>query len=90
MACGELPTRDRGSVSHVKTADVRRAELTRISHQAFAAAEDSSMSIALHSRGLLDVLSTTPDEPSVARLVSMPVCAASLRNLVRKAGYGLD
>ncbi len=45
------------------------------------------MSIALHSRGLLDVLSTTPDEPSVTRLVSMPVCAASLRNLVRKAGY---
>ncbi len=44
------------------------------------------MSIALHSRGLLDVLSATPDEPSVARLESMPVCAASLRNLLRNAG----
>ena len=44
------------------------------------------MSTALRSLGLLDVLSSTPAGPSVARLVSMPVCASSLRNLVRKAG----
>ena len=44
------------------------------------------MSTALRSVGLLDVLSSTPAEPSVARLVSMPVCTASLRNLVRNAG----
>ncbi len=53
------------------------------------------MPTALRSVGLLDVLSSTPASPSgaaappVARLVSMPVCAASLRNLVRKAGYFL-
>jgi hypothetical protein len=40
----------------------------------------------LRSVRLLDVLSSTPAEPSVARLGSMPVCTASLRNLVRKAG----
>jgi hypothetical protein len=52
------------------------------------------MSTASRSFGLLDVLSSTPAEPSIAmakrcqmRLVSMPVCASSLRNLVRKAGW---
>jgi hypothetical protein len=45
------------------------------------------MSTALRSVGLLDVLLSTPAEPSGARLVSMPVCAASLRNLVRSAGW---
>jgi hypothetical protein len=45
------------------------------------------MSTVLRSFGLLDVLSSTPAGPSVARLVSTPVCAASLRNLVRNAGY---
>ena len=43
------------------------------------------MSAALHSVGLLDVLSGTSAEPSIARLVSMPICAASLRNPVRNA-----
>jgi hypothetical protein len=38
------------------------------------------MSTALRSLGLLDVLSSTPAGPSIARLVSMPVCAASLQN----------
>jgi hypothetical protein len=45
----------------------------------------------LRSIELLDVLSSKPAGPSVAlandcqmRIVSMPVCAASLRNLVRK------
>ena len=60
--------------------------LARISHQLSTAAADPGMSTALRSVGLLDVLSSTPAEPSVARLVSMPVCTASLRNLVRKAG----
>jgi hypothetical protein len=40
----------------------------------------------LRSVGLLDILSSMPAGASVARLVSMPVCAASLRNLVRNAG----
>jgi len=51
------------------------------------------MSAALRSVGLLDVLSSTSAVPSVAlaemrqmRLVSMPVCAASLRNPARNAG----
>ena len=51
------------------------------------------MSTALRSVGLLDVLSSTSAGPSVAlaemrqvRLVSTPVCVASLRNLVRNAG----
>ncbi len=44
------------------------------------------MSTALRFVGLLDVLSSTSAGPSVARLVSTPVCAASLQNLVRNAG----
>ena len=39
------------------------------------------MSTALRSVGFLDVLSVRLRNPSVVRLVSMPVCAASLRNL---------
>jgi len=62
------------------------AALTRIIHEASTAAADTGMSTALRSLGLLDVLSSTPAGPSVARLVSMPVCASSLRNLVRSAG----
>ncbi len=60
--------------------------LTRISHQLSTSATDPGMSTALRSVGLLDVLSSTSAGPSVARLVSAPVCAASLRNLVRNAG----
>ncbi len=82
-----LDRRARGETDHsTPTLCAALDDLTRISHQAFAAAADPSVSIALHSLGLLDALSTTPDGPSAARLVSMPVCAASLRNLVRKAG----
>jgi hypothetical protein len=55
------------------------------SKQVSAAAADPGMSPALRSVGLLDLLSKMPAGPSVARLVSMPICAASLRNLVRKA-----
>jgi hypothetical protein len=54
--------------------------------QLSAAAADPAMSTALRSVGLLDILSSMPPEPSVARLVSITVCAASLRNLVRNAG----
>jgi len=46
------------------------------------------MSTALRSVGLLDVLSSTPAESRVARLVSMPVRAAPLRHLVRDARQG--
>ena len=60
--------------------------LARISHKLSTAAADPGVSTALHSLGLLDALSSTPAGPSVARLVSMPVCAASLRKLVRNAG----
>ena len=60
--------------------------LTRISHKISTAAAQTGMSTALRSVGLLDVLSSTSAGPSVARLVSTPVCAASLRNLVRNAG----
>jgi hypothetical protein len=44
------------------------------------------MSTALRSVGLLDILSSMSAGPSVARLVSTPVCAASLRKPVRNAG----
>jgi hypothetical protein len=62
------------------------AQLTRVSHQLSTAEADPGMSTALRSVGLLDVLSSTPAGPSVARFVSMPVYASLLRNLVRKAG----
>ena len=60
--------------------------LARISHKVSTAAAQPGMSTALRSLGLLDVLSSTNAGPSVARLVSTPVCAASLRNPVRNAG----
>ena len=66
----------------------RQAPLARISHQASTAAADMGMSTALRSVGLLDVVSTTPPGPSVARLVSTPVSTASRRTLVRNAGQG--
>ena len=60
--------------------------LIRIIHEASTAAVDPGMSTALRSVGLLDVLSSRPAEPSVARLVSMPVCAASRRTFMNNAG----
>jgi hypothetical protein len=67
--------------------------LTRIIHEAPAAAADPGMSAALRSVGFLDVLSSTPAESSVAlagkrrmRLASMPVCAASQRTFMNNAG----
>ena len=60
--------------------------LARISHGLSTAAAHPGMSTALRSVGLLDVLSSTSAGPSVARLVSTPVCAASPRNPVRNAG----
>jgi len=54
--------------------------VNRISHQISTAEADPGMSTALHSLGLLDVLSSTPAGPPVApaemrqmRLVSIPV-----------------
>ena len=46
--------------------------LARISHQPSTAAADPGMSAALHSVGLLDVLSSTSAGPSVARLGARP------------------
>jgi hypothetical protein len=63
-----------------------RNRLARISHQLSTAAADPGISPALRSVGLLDILSSMSAGPSVARLVSIPVCAASLRKLVRNAG----
>jgi hypothetical protein len=63
-----------------------KLNLARTSHQVSTAAAYPGMSASLRSLGLLDVLSSTPAGPSVARLVSMPACAASLRNPVRNAG----
>ena len=67
--------------------------LTRIIHEASTAAADPGMSAALRSFGLLGVLLSTPAGPSVAlaemrqmRLVSMPVCASSLRTFMNNAG----
>ena len=54
--------------------------LTRIPDQSSTASADMGMSAP--SVVLLDVLSSTPAEPTVARLAFTPVCATSLRNLV--------
>ena len=60
--------------------------LTRIIHEASTAAADTGMSTALRSFRLLDLLSSTPAGPSVPRLVSLPVCAASLRTFMNNPG----
>jgi len=60
--------------------------LTRIIHEASTAAADPGMSAALRSVGLLDLLSSTPAAPSVARLASTPVCTASRRTSMNNAG----
>ena len=60
--------------------------LARTSHRPSTAAADPGASTALRFLGLLDILSSMPAGPFVARLVSMPICAASLRNPVRNAG----
>jgi hypothetical protein len=63
-----------------------RAALTRTSHQLSTAAAYPGLSASLLFLGLLDVLSSTPAGPSVARVASMPFCAASLLNPGRDAG----
>ena len=60
--------------------------LTRISHHPSTAVADPGASTALRFLGLLDILSSMPAGPFVARLVSTPVCAASRRSMVRNAG----
>jgi hypothetical protein len=69
------------------------AFLTRIIYEASTAEADPGMSTSLRFLRLLDVLLSTPAGPSVAlaelrqmRLVSMPVCAASLRYFMNNAG----
>ena len=57
----------------------------RISHRLSTAEAQTGMSAALRSVGLLDALSSTSAGPSVARLVSTPVCASSLRSPVEWA-----
>src|SRR5659263_508041 len=77
----------RFSISVWKTFLYHAVRLARNSHQGSTTAADTGMSTALRSVGLLDVVSTTPPGPSVARLVSTPVSTTSLRTLVRIAGY---
>ena len=60
--------------------------LARISKGLATMAADAGTPAVLRSVGLLDELSSTSAGLSVARLVSTPVCAASLRNPVRNAG----
>ena len=60
--------------------------LARISHQLPTAAAYPGMPTVLCSLGILDVLSSTTADSSVASLVFMPAYTASLRNLVRNAG----
>jgi hypothetical protein len=79
----------RDSTENHQTTDLailQSLALTRIIHEASTAAADPGMSAALRSVGLLGVLSSTPAGPSVARLASMPVCAASLRTFMNNAG----
>jgi hypothetical protein len=57
---------DLGGVSD----DSAAIHLTRIIHELSAATMETLADTALRSVGLLDVLSYTPAEPSVARLVS--------------------
>jgi hypothetical protein len=70
----------------VAVALLKAALLTRIIHEASTAAADPGMFTALRFFGLLDVLSSKPPAPSVARLVPAPVCAASLRTFMNNAG----
>ncbi len=60
--------------------------LTRLSHRLSAAASDPGMSTALRSFWLLDVLSSTPAGPLVARHVFMPVCARLATKPCEKGG----
>lgn len=60
--------------------------VARISHWISPTVADPGLSTAFGSVELLGVLSQTLAEASFACLVSTPFCAASLRNLVRKAG----
>jgi hypothetical protein len=58
--------------------------LARISHRLSTAAADPGMSTALRSLGLLDVLSSTPAGPSVARRLAKRRIHARLRRLATK------
>jgi hypothetical protein len=90
----EEPFREFGQAPGIQSRRARRIHyrnyehecLARIIHEASTAAADPGMSTALRSFGLLDVLSSTPPGPSVARLVSTPICAASLRTFMNNAG----
>ena len=60
------------------------AALTRISHKVSTAAAQPGMSTALRSLGLLDVLSSTPAGPWVARWLAKRRIHARLRRLATK------
>jgi len=74
---------ENGDLPHKHLSQSRH--LVRISHRLSTAASDTGMFTALRSVGLLDILSSMPAGPSVARLVPKPVFAASLRNPMRNA-----
>jgi len=60
--------------------------LARIIHEPSTVAAEPDIFAALRSVGLLDVLSSTPAEPSIARLAFTPVCTASRRTFMNNAG----
>jgi hypothetical protein len=64
--------------------DLMGRRLTRISHKFSTAAADPGMFTALRSLGLLDVLSSTPAGPSVARRLAKRPIHACLRRLAMK------
>ncbi len=82
--CGRGVSPPSGAIPASGTGSERAS--ARISRQASAAAADTGMSASLRSVGLLEVVSTTSAEPSVARLASTPVSTASRRTLARNAG----
>jgi hypothetical protein len=61
--------------------------LARDSHKVATAAADLYVLTAFRSVVLLDVLSSTTARASVARPCQGRISTASLRNLVRNAGY---
>jgi hypothetical protein len=69
--------------------DLRRACLTRISHQLSTAAADPGMSTALRSVGLLDILSSMPAGPLETNIFTLGAkrqAPCRLRCLATKSG----
>ena len=82
-AAKEIANLEAGSPAHApEYRPISGRTLARISHQVSTAAADPGMSTALRAAGLLDVLSSTPAEPSGRA----PCIHARLRRLATKPG----